>query len=339
MLIFLYGPDDFRAKEKIKELRERFFREVDADNVSWAEVDGADLTLEKLHQAAAASSLFARRRLLLVSGIFANKDKVFLAELKNYLANAAGVNDNIIIFYEPIVFLDKNNEPRLANADNGKPLNKTQAELLFWLKDTPYAQYFKILNNQEIASWIKERLATVGLTMGYRAAQILVARLGSDLWLLSNELNKLISYQAAHYGQLTEIQAKTVEEMVQNMAEEKIFALTDALSNKNRALAVKLLEEQLRQGVNEIYLLTMLTRQIKILLSVRSGLDNGLDARAIGQSLKLHPYVLQKSLTQARNFTTAALKIALNALLKLDYNYKTGKLPAPLMMSLLLARL
>ncbi|MHB9148430.1 MAG: DNA polymerase III subunit delta, partial [Candidatus Amoebophilus sp.] len=203
----------------------------------------------------------------------------------------------------------------------------------------PYAQYFASLNNQELSEWIKARLALAGLSLDYKASQLLTAIVGNDLWSLHNELNKLINYQIATEPDNKMISSQTITALVQGQNEESVFALTDAISNKNRALALKLLEEQLRQGTNEVYLLTMLSRQIKILLAVRSGLDNGMDSRQIGQLLKLHPYVLQKSLNQARNFNLNSLKAVFGALNKLDYNYKTGKLSASLMMSLLLAKI
>ncbi len=339
MIFFFYGPDDFRAKEKIRELKRKFLREVDASGASLVELDGADLRLEKFHEIVSANSLFARRRLLVVEGVLHNKDKDFLPALAEYLKNRAGAQENILIFYEAAVVLDKTGEAQITNGDNTKPLTKAQAALFTFFKTTPYVQYFNAFNNQEAADWLRARLAERGFGIDYKASQILVARLGSDLWSLHNELNKLISYQSSAEPDNKTISAATVLALVQNQTEEKIFALTDALSNKNKALALKLLEEQLRQEVNEVYLTTMLMRQVKILLAVRSGLDNGLDSKAIGRLMKIHPYVLQKSLTQASHFNLGSLKTMLSALVKLDYNYKTGKLPAPLMLTLLLANI
>ena len=339
MIFFLYGPDDYRAKEKIRELKRKFLREVDSSGASLVELAGEDLKMEKFHETVSANSLFARRRLLIIEKILLNKDKEFLSSLAAYLSDKVGAQDNILIFYEPSIILDKSNEPQLAVGDNPKALNKDQKNLFKFLTTTPYAQYFNALNNQEVALWLKAKLAAAGFEADYRATQILSSMLGNDLWSLNNEADKLISYQSSAEPANKIISVDTVLRLVQNQSEEKIFALTDAISNKNKALALKLLEEQLRQGANEVYLLTMLARQIKILLAVRAALDSGLDSRAIGQSMKIHPYVLQKSLSQARNFNLSGLKTILSAIVKLDYNYKSGKLPAPLMLTLLLAKI
>jgi DNA polymerase-3 subunit delta len=339
MIFFLYGPDDFRVKEKIKELKGKFLREVDASGASVFEVGGDDLNLEKFHELVSSSSLFARRRLLIINKTLLNKNKEFLTELAEYLRDKESIQDNIIIFYEPDVILDKKNEPQIAVGENTKALTKAQAGLFHFLKATPYVYYFNNLNSQELSGWLKAKLAQAGLEIEYRAGQLLVAMLGSDLWSLNNETDKLISYQLATESDNKTISLASVSALVQNQTDEKIFALTDAISNKNRALALKLLEEQLKQGVNEVYIMTMLSRQIKILLAVRAALDNGMDAKTIGQKMKIHPYVLQKSLNQARNFNLPSLKAVLGAMIKMDFNYKTGKLPAPLMMTLLLAKI
>jgi DNA polymerase-3 subunit delta len=338
MIFFLYGPDDFRAKEKIRELKRKFLREVDFSGSSLVELAGADLDLSALHGEVAANSLFARRRLVLIENLFLNKDQEFLASLAAYLTEQAGAQDNILIFYEPALVVIKG-QAQLAVNDKVKPLTKAQLKLFAFLQATPYAQYFHSLNNQETADWLKAKAAGLGFSLDYKALQLLTVKLGNDLWSLNNEINKLISYQLATEPDNKIITAATVAALVPNQVEENVFALTDALSNKNKSLALQLLEDQLRQGINEVYLLTMLTRQIKILLAVRASLDNGVDAKTIGRVMKLHPYVLQKSLNQARNFNLAGLKTIFSALLKLDYNFKSGKLPAPLMMTLLLANI
>ena len=51
MFFFLYGPDTFRAKQKIKQLKDKFIAEVDPEGTSIVELDGAKLKLEELFDA------------------------------------------------------------------------------------------------------------------------------------------------------------------------------------------------------------------------------------------------------------------------------------------------
>ena len=45
MIIFLYGPDSFRAREKMKQLKQKFIREVDKSGLNLIEMDGDKMTL------------------------------------------------------------------------------------------------------------------------------------------------------------------------------------------------------------------------------------------------------------------------------------------------------
>jgi DNA polymerase-3 subunit delta len=79
----------------------------------------------------------------------------------------------------------------------------------------------------------------------------------------------------------------------------------------------------------------MIIRQFKILTQVRSGLDNGLTTQKIGQILKIHPFVLQKSINQVRNYKIENLKKAFNFLTLADYEYKNGGLNIETMLNIL----
>jgi DNA polymerase-3 subunit delta len=337
-MLFLYGLDDYRAKQKIKEVKKKFLQEVDLSDSSTEELRGEDLTLDKFHAVSSSHSLFARRRLIIITNVLLNKNKAFIGELMPYLREHKD-SDNIFIFYESSLTRDKKDVLVLALADDStKPLTKDQTALVDWWKQEATGQYFPLLNNQEVAVWMDGVVKPAGLELDYRAKQILTATLGSDLWALTNELAKLINYQKAK-GEDKVIDAEAVLAMLGTKSEENIFALTDALSNKNKQLAVKLLADQLQEGASEAYLLTMLTRQVKILLTIRAALDSGCSARDIGTKVKLHPYVLQKGINQARNFNLPYLKSLLTALVRLDYSYKSGRLPASLMLSLIAAKI
>jgi len=107
--------------------------------------------------------------------------------------------------------------------------------------------------------------------------------------------------------------------------DENIFGLTDALSTKNIKLAVRLLEEQYGAGLEEEYILTMLIRQFKILLQIKSALENNLPPSSIATELKIHPYAAKKGISQVSNFNIPTLTSCLNNLIKIDWKNKTGQ--------------
>jgi DNA polymerase III delta subunit len=88
-----------------------------------------------------------------------------------------------------------------------------------------------------------------------------------------------------------------------------IFPFLDAVAQKNKALALKLFEQQIKKGEAELMILNSLVRQIRTLIHIKAFVEkNGaISSDAIAQTISIHPYVAKKSISQAQQFTTAQL--------------------------------
>ena len=329
MIIFLYGQDNFRSRLKLNELKNKYLREIDKLGSGLNIINGAKATFPEIAAASSPSSLLSKKRLIIIEDIFINKDKLIFEKLDEYLKNNKP-DDNIIIIWESNIKIKKIKNALspllLDSSGKEKPMNKKQAELFKFLAGQKYAYNFNLLTNAEAADWVRKQAGLRGGKISAKAAEALVGLVGNDGWQINNELNKLLSYKTA--GKLTqngaEIEMEDVKSLVRGNFSENIFALTDALSVKNKALAVKLLDEQVEAGLSDGYLLNMFTRQFRILLSIKQALESGLSQRQIAGRLKLHPFVAQKGLEQARHFTLPVLKNILSALVKIDYEVKSG---------------
>ena len=347
MIIFLYGEDTYRSRQKLNELKEKFRREVDPAGNSLLTIDGAGATMAKISEAVGTSSLFAKKRMIVIERLFSQKSKSVLEQMRGYLVKsselgAAPVRDakkpagtatgrlsgNILIFWE----------------DAGEP---SRHGTVFWqeLSGLRFAQNFKKLSNTATADWIKAEVAKRGGKIKPAAAARLASLTGGDLWQLKNEIDKLISFKEGQGGKLiaggseTAIEAADVESLVKGQLDENIFALTDAIGNNNKAEALRRFEEELAADVAESYLFHMITRQFRILLTVRQSLDKGLSPRQIASRLKIHPFVAQKSLNQVRNFSLPALKNIFSRLVQADKAVKTGQTDAKTALTMLLAKI
>jgi len=131
------------------------------------------------------------------------------------------------------------------------------------------------------------------------------------------------------------IKKEDVELMVEGDTGETIFALTDAVSNGQQVKALELLNAELARGTNELYLLTMIVRQFRILWMIKGALEEGLSGQdAIARQLELHPFVVKKGLTQARKYSIAQLKKIHARLLDIDVKLKTTPLSPELLFNL-----
>ncbi|MDD5528004.1 MAG: DNA polymerase III subunit delta [Patescibacteria group bacterium] len=349
MIIFLYGEDDFRAKKKVRELKDKFLREVDKSGGSIEYVDGKTADLKQINEKAATASLLASKRMIIIEDVFSNRNKELLPEVAEYFKSKEKNKwDNIAVFCDnSIKSKRKMGGMEIVKADaegRDKPLGKKEKELFDFLSKQKFAQEFKKLNNSELSDWIKKEVEARGGAISSRAVQVLIGLVGYDLWQIDREIDKLISFKDGGQPALTAggapaiIEENDVEKLVKGNFDDNIFALTDAIGARDKSLAAKLLEEQFELGANEIYLLTMITRQVKIILQVRQALDSGLSSRAIIAELKINPYVAQKAIEQARNFSLGALKIIFDKLVEMDYKIKSGQGDPTTLLDLLISK-
>lgn len=350
MIIFLYGHDDFRSQQKLKEIKTKFIKEVDNSANSLTTIDGQVSDIKKISDILSARSLLANKRMIIIENIFLNKGKTIFVEILDYLKKikADKEKDIIIVIRETSIKTGKTGKQAVTVDSIGKEkslLVKPQA-LFSYLVKQKFSQEFKLLTNPELINWIKKQVASQGGNIVNQVAQTLISLIGNDLWQVNNEINKLINYKMGLEPSMIpgnapinkNIEVADIEKLTKGKFDENIFALTDAISNKNKALAVKLLNEQYAAGLTDNYLLSMFIRQFKILLQIRQALDSGLTSRKITSELKLHPFVIQKGISQVRNFNLPRLKQILAKLLSIDFDMKTGRASSQTMLSLLIAK-
>jgi len=307
MIIFLHGADTFRTRRFLQELKDKFTRDVDPDANSFNLIDGTTVTFKDIQEKINTGSLFVKKRMVVIENIFKNRKEKIFAELADYLKKFTSSEDNIIIF----------RDEEIGTKD--KSLTTDAKKLFTLLSKQPYSQEFKPLTDNQLLTFITKEIKSYQKEIGIPAASLLINLTGGDLWLIASNLRKLAFSSAAKT-----VTSAEIKESVPGSYDENIFGLTDALSAKNKKLAINLLEEQYAAGLSDEYLLTMLIRQFKILLQIRTALDEKINPANLASQLKLHPFVIKKGLLQAKNFTVSGLKNYLDRLIRLDFLNKTG---------------
>jgi DNA polymerase-3 subunit delta len=174
--------------------------------------------------------------------------------------------------------------------------------------------------------WVVETAQQQGFKVDADAARELVDSLGADMMLVSNELEKLMLYTT----EKKRITLGDVETMVLAAKQRNLYELTDAISSKDRARSLQVLNALLSSGDGEeaaIGHLYMLARTFKQMLVVLE--RNVRDSRAIWQALwqgfRVPPFAADDLIRQARRYKSRReLTRALRLIAKADLDLRSN---------------
>ncbi|MFA5188140.1 MAG: DNA polymerase III subunit delta [Patescibacteria group bacterium] len=323
MIIFLYGEDTYRSNQKLTQIKAKFLKEVDSTSMNLTTLDGAKLKFEEFNQQVKASPFLARKRMIIIKNLISeNKSKEIQKEVVELL-NSTDQNakdENILVFWE--------------SASH----SKTKGKDALWtrLAKEKLAEEFEPLRPAQLNAWVKKEIETQGGKIDNQTIALLAATVGNDLWQMANEITKL-----TNYCQTKPITAADIENLVKAKFDDNIFNLVDALGNNNKKLAFKLMSDQFNLEADEMYLLSMLIRQFRILLEIKDLINEHpkITKDLIAKDLSIHPFVAQKALWQVKNFTFAKLKQIYQLLLDLDFKLKTSQSKPKVLFDLFIAQI
>lgn len=321
MLLFVYGSDNFRTQEKVAQLKSAFRAKYDPsglNTVVFPSVDGK-LIAGDVIQAVMTMPFLSKHRMVIIRDLI---DSVKKEELPLWESGLSRTPESTIVVLwesESVVAIEKKPLFKKLHAINGVHLYP-----------------FDELAGVSLTKWIVERMKSRDGLIEQNAVRSLIERVGSDLWQMSHEIDKLVAF--VNGSTVTETM---VTQLVQTNFEGKIFDLVDALSRRDVRGTVRMLEEERFAGSDDYYLMSMFSRQIRLLLGARSVLDQNprADKNMIASELDVHPFVASKLLAQAKNFSLQQLLDAHVHLFEFDRAMKSGGMSVDLAVDLITTRM
>ena len=311
MLIFLYGDDDYRSKKTLKQIKDKYL-DASATDANLSILDAEEeKSFEKIASDIEAMPFLAKTRLIILYNFLSKSKKYLQDNLKDYLDKIP--ETSVVIFWEESV------------PDKRSGLYKTLG------KKANKKNEFSFLNDKELESWISKKVEKEGGQIEPSAISKLASYVGPNLWQMENEIEKLILYKKPEI-----IKSEDVELMVKAKLNDNIFNLIDAIGYKDVKKAIKLLNEILESGQNEIYVLTMIIYQFRNLLIIKDLLSENSNQFWLSKKSGIHPFVVKKSMWQAQKFDYKDLKKIYDKLQKADLAIKTGQIEPEVALDLLL---
>lgn len=326
MIIFLYGADTYRSKEKLSALKQKFKSLKDGQGINIASLDAGDINVDILRKTVLSGGLFSQKRLTIITGLLQafplRKKEQFDNLCKEALTIIKNLKDNILIFFDEEI--------------KQKDLTAAQKQLYNALEKTKYAQEFTRLGSSQAREWIEKYIEKNNMNVEAQAINLLVNIYGNNLWSLKNELDKIIA--ARKHASI--VRAKDVQTLALSKAEQDIWKLIDAIGQKKKSLAIKLLSYQIKNGVSIDYLIAMLSHQYRTIIRIKSYIQkNGAaNSYAMARALSLHPFVCKNGLDQEKNYTLEELKKIYHQLLKIDFLRKTKRINSEALLDILIIK-
>lgn len=154
----------------------------------------------------------------------------------------------------------------------------------------------------------------LGFRLDPGAARVMVERMGANSVRLQHELERL----ALWAGEGGEVGAADLEAMVSDTSETAVWALSDALLERDSARAAAIAERLIAQGENVTGLIYGLASRLRKACAAVAQLEDDVPRKQVESSLGMHPYAARQLVGRLEGTSLDDLRDAIVALADLE---------------------
>ncbi len=304
----LFGEEDFLKKSYKNRLKNGI---TGGDTMNYNYFEGKNVDVKEVMNLADTMPFFADRRLILLedTGFFKSAAG---EELVSYLPQMP--DSTCMVFVESEV--DKRNR------------------LYKKVKELGYAAELSRQDASQLARWAGGILAKDGKRITGRTMDLFLASAGDDMENIRMELEKLVSY----VGDREVVTDEDVRAICTVHVTSKIFEMVGAIVGGDTKKAMDLYEDLLTLKEPPMRILYLIARQFNQILQVKELMGKGLDKSSIASKLKMQPFVVGRTMPQARAFTREQILSYVELCVSSEEAVKSGRLQDRLAVELLIAK-
>jgi DNA polymerase-3 subunit delta len=293
MITTLSGNNSFALKRELDKRVTEFVGKH--GDMALERVDGEEAEFNRLTEALQSLPFLATNKLVVLRAPGANKQ--FAEKFEDLLPTIPETTEVMLV------------EPKLDKRTQYYKTLKKQTEL----------KEFSELDAAQLAKWLVDEAKERKGSMSFGDANYLVERVGTDQYMLHNELAKLLDYDP-------KITRQTINLLTEPSPQSTIFELIDAAFNGRTKRAIELYEEQRKLKVEPQQIIAMLAWQLQTMALLKAAGNR--PAEQIARDAKLNPFVVRKNLPLVRRLTMAELKDLVSRVLDLDIKLKSQSIDA-----------
>lgn len=293
--VFLYGPDTFRLHQTLIEIRRRYV-EKNGANTEIVNLDGGETKPAMIDSHILTLPLFASKRLIILRGAITAKNQPAIDVLT---AKKFSLPESTLL----VIF---------------EPAEIRQTKALAPIFDNSTVKYFPLLREPDVRKYICSYVAANSGTIDSESVEYLTKNFRNNLWALTNELDKLLSFSR-------NISPSSVKKLVAPNEQVVIFDIIDNVLAGQAQKALLIADQLRRQGEPSVLLISLLSGAYKNMIAVSLCLkENITNFSRIAASLKLHPFVVKKTLPLSRSIPLPRLIQTYKSFTQIDADIKRG---------------
>ncbi|WP_078390930.1 DNA polymerase III subunit delta [Shouchella patagoniensis] len=320
-IYFLYGTEQYLIEQFLQNVHEVLFTEDDGE-LNDVRFYLADTPLEQIIEEAETVPFFSTRKLVVIQDFYLatsqkppSKIEHNVDSIEAYVNEPA--SETVLVIVAPYEKLDER-----------KRITKR-------LKKEVEAIDVSPLSEENVYKWIQSIMKKEHFEIETEAKELMFQRVGANLMLMHQELNKCMLYAK----DVKRITKTDVANMVAETVEQSIFTVIEFAAKGQAGKAVHTYHGLLRQKEEPLAILALLTRQFRIFYQVKVRASKGYTQKEIASQLKVHPYVIKLAMQKMKSFSIESLRLAIIHCSDTDYGIKSGRLEKEMAVELLLIRL
>jgi DNA polymerase-3 subunit delta len=296
---YVFIGDEAFFRKRCREAILQHLVPADVRELSLYDMDLAEVDLQQVLDRARTPSLMSPFQVFFVRGIKSlygrGKHDDEFAAIADYFKDPNP--DAMLVFVADYINIPADaRRMDLTDKDRYERIRETLGEYC------PVLEFARV-DEGDAVKWAIETAGAEDIKLDVDAARELVDSLGSDMMMIANELEKLVLY----VGEKKRVTLGDVETLVLAAKQRSFYELTDAISSRDRARALAVLDAILNTGdgddaaIGHLYMLARTFRQMLVILE-----RNVRDSRALWQSLwqgfRIPPFAAEDIIRQARRY-------------------------------------
>lgn len=290
----IYGEEKYLVRQFRDKLKKAMLGDGDVMNLS--EFEGKEVNVKEIIDLAETMPFFAERRVIVIenSGLFKSSQEAMAGYIKEISPTTS------FIFVETEV--DKRNK-----------LYKN-------VKECGYVSEMEFQSEKVLFRWISDQLSVYGKTIEQQALEMLLTKSGTQMELLTMEIEKLVSF----VGDRSHIVTSDVEDISTVVVTNKIFDMVEAIAYKKQTKALDMYYDLLTLKEAPMRILFLVSRHFNILMQIMDMTNKRVDMSTMAKTVSLPSFVINKYREQCKKFSKEQLLKAIKDCVEVEERVKTG---------------